>query len=257
MERCIQERGVFPTIVAVDFAGRGDLVATADEHAEQLRSLLGGVDEPAAASSTTVAVDTSHHPVRPLRRSRLRSAAHGFAGHAAHRRRPDRVLRRPAGRPQDDLAWALGTSTEPDDEVGQRDLAFGPALARHLPAFISAAPAELAAEPSRCSTAPASRSPRWKRSGWDDGAIAGLADRADQALSAVTGLGHDHGRAGHRGRVVAEVGDRVGLCRGVLLHGQPATPDLFDLGNVPDEVGWRPDSGAFTPAGLIDLDQGS
>ena len=29
MEQCIRERGVFPTIVAVDFAGRGDLVDTA------------------------------------------------------------------------------------------------------------------------------------------------------------------------------------------------------------------------------------
>ena len=58
-------------------------------------------------------------------------------------------------------AWALGASTEPDGEAGQHDLAFGPVLARRLPAFIAAAPAELAAGPSPCSTAPGPRSPPW------------------------------------------------------------------------------------------------
>ncbi len=111
MERCIRERGVFPTIVAVDFAGRGDLVDTADQHAQQLRSLLDGLGEPAAGASTTVAgavaSTSSTSPATtvavdsgpPLTATPITQLTGGD---------PDRVLRRPPRRQTDDLRVGVG-----------------------------------------------------------------------------------------------------------------------------------------------------
>jgi hypothetical protein len=241
MERCIQERGVFPTIVAVDFAGRGHLVATADDHAEQLRSLLGGVGEPASASSMTVAgasatstttTPTTAAPVDsgpPLTASAVTQLTGGdptaFCAVLPDTRKTI-------------YAWALGTSTEPDDEAGQRDLAFGPALARHLPAYIAAAPAELAerAQPvlDRARAAVAAL----EALGLNDDAVAELADRTDQALGAVTGLDTTAAEQDVLAAATEAVGaDRFAGAAASYAASNPQTPDLFDLGDVPEAVG--------------------
>jgi hypothetical protein len=237
MERCIEQRGVFPTIVAVDFAGRGDLVATADEHAQQLRSRLGGVDEPATASSTTAVATSTTPPTTaapvdsgpPLTASLVTQLTGGDpAAFCAVLPDTRKTI----------YAWALGTSTEPDHEVGQRDLAFGPALARHLPAFISAAPAELAerAQPvlDRASVAVAAL----QALGLDDDAVAELADRTDQALSAVTGLDTTAAEQDVVAAATEAVGaDRFAGAAESFAAANPQTPDLFDLGDVSESVG--------------------
>ncbi len=117
MERCIQERGLFPTIVAVDFAGRGDLVddrgpararaalpARRDRGDGHDRSDRGNHDGGRRGHQH------QHHLDHGGRRSpgRHRPAPHRHTDPAPDRRRPGRLLRRPAGDQEGDLRLGPG-----------------------------------------------------------------------------------------------------------------------------------------------------
>ena len=132
----------------------------------------------------------------------------------------------------------MGASTEPDGEAGQHDLAFGPALARRLPAFIAAAPAELAVRAQPVLDRARAAVAALESLGADEDAVTLLADRADQALSAVAGLDTTAAEQ----EVVAAAAETVGSDRfasgaAAFAAANPQTPDLFDLGDVPEAVG--------------------
>jgi hypothetical protein len=257
MERCIRERGLFPTIVAVDFASRGDLVDTAGEHAQQLRSLLGGAGAPSGSSTTVAgtATTTTASPAAtappvesgpPLTATPITKLTGGDpTGFCAVLPDTRRTI----------YAWALGASTEPDDAAGQHDLAFGPLLARQLPALIASAPTELAerAQPvlDRAEAAVAAL----EALGVDEEAAAELAEQTDQALDAVTGLD----TTAVEQEVLAAASEAVGGDRfpsgaAQFAAANPQTPDLFDLGEVPESVGVPAGYAClYAPAGSVDV----
>ena len=247
MERCIEERGLFPTIVAVDFAGRGDLVDTADQHAQELRSLLGGsaataTTGPTAGTTTVAGGATSTSTIST-------TAATAAPADTGPPLTATPIPRLTGGDPaafcaalpearKAIYAWALGASTEPDGEAGQHDLAFGPVLARRLPAFVAAAPTELAARAQRVLDRARAAVAALESLGADEDSVTLLADQADQALSAVAGLDTTAAEQ----EVVAAAAETVGADRfasGALAFAtaNPQTPELFDLGEVPEAVG--------------------
>ena len=158
----------------MDFAGRGDLVDTADQHAEQLRSLLGGSSATATpvrpresttvvgggASTSSISTRGTTAPVDtgpPLTTTPIQRLTGGDpASFCAALPDARRTI----------YAWALGASTEPGGEAGQHDLAFGPALARRLPAFVAVAPTELAARAQPVLDRPGPQSSPSNRSEW-------------------------------------------------------------------------------------------
>jgi hypothetical protein len=243
MERCIRERGVFPTIVAVDFAGRGDLVATADQQAERLRSLLDDVGQPGSAASTTVsggAPTTTTTTTTPTTAAPVDSGPPLTASPIGQLTGGDPIAFcavLPETR-KTIYAWALGVSTEPEDEAGQRDLAFAPALARQLPAYVAAAPTELA-DRARPALERAERAVAALQAlGVNDAAIAALADRTEQAMSAVSGLDTTAAEEEVVAAAVAAVGaDRFASAAASFASANPQPADLFDLGDVPESVG--------------------
>ena len=69
IEQCIEERGVWPNVVAVDFAERGDLMKVVAAYNERVESRLGdlgaaGSNDQTATTPSTGASSTAHHESR-------------------------------------------------------------------------------------------------------------------------------------------------------------------------------------------------
>ena len=191
LERCLRERGRMPNIIAVDFAGRGDLVATVDE-----------INEPAGRADRRPERADGHRGrrgddrrgrVRPRPLSPRRQVASGPALTAG----PITALT--GGDPAAFCAvladartvlygWTLALATEPADEAGQADLAFAPTLVRRLPAYLSSAPTELKARAQPVLDRARAALQVLRDAGVDDAGITALADQAERRLSEVTGL---------------------------------------------------------------------
>ena len=260
MERCLNERGLLPNIVAVDFGGRGDLVSTAAGVNEDLLGLLASTDgvkqpgstAPGQTTSTiapTVPATGPAPSAPPLTVAPITTLTGGDpAALCAVLGDTRKVL----------FGWALAASTEPESEAGRDDLAFAPALVRRLPPFLAAAPTELVARAQPVFERAQAAVSALRTLGLDDQAIAQLADRADEELAAVTGLDTTGVETALAAALVEQVGEaRVAAAAQAFASSHPQAPDLFDLGEVPDTVAQDSGYGCLTsPAGLIDLGQG-
>ena len=257
LERCLRERGRMPNIIAVDFAGRGDLVATADEINSRLVELIDGLSGPTGTepvAATTIAEGATT------------TAAPEVASGPALTTGPITVLT--GGDPAAFCAvladarivlygWTLALATEPADEAGQADLAFAPTLVRRLPAYLSSAPTELKARAQPVLDRARAALQVLRDAGVDDAGITALADQAERRLSEVTGLDSVTAVPDLEAAVASSTGaDRFpGLASG-FAAAHPQTADLLDLGDVPEAVAAAAGFDCLSaPAGLIELTQ--
>jgi hypothetical protein len=259
LERCLRERGRMPNIIAVDFAGRGDLVATVDDINNRLVRLLDGVNgptvsEPAAATTvpggatTTVAPPAEAAAGPALTAGSITSLTGGDPAAFCAVLADARIML---------YGWALALASEPAAEAGRADLAFAPTLVRRLPAYVSSAPAELKARAQPVLDRARAALQVLRDAGVDGAGLTALADESERLLSQVTGLDSVTVVPDLEDAVAAAVGaERLpGLASG-FAAAHPQAADLLDLGDVPADVAAAAGFDCLSaPAGLIDLTQ--
>jgi hypothetical protein len=160
IEQCLTDRGLVPNIVAVDFAERGNLVSTAQELNERrLREERTKAQEaqiPTAPPPEPGATPDAGQ-VTPLPESTVITTLTGGD--------PVRFCRVLPAAKLSITAWAVAILQADPGEAGLTDLAYAPALAEDVRAYVAAAPQELVerAQP--------------------------ILDRADQAVASLKALG--------------------------------------------------------------------
>jgi hypothetical protein len=160
IEQCLTDRGLVPNIVAVDFAERGNLVSTAQELNERrLREERTKAQEaqiPTAPPPEPGATPDAGQ-VTPLPESTVITTLTGGD--------PVRFCRVLPAAKLSITAWAVAILQADPGEAGLTDLAYAPALAEDVRAYVAAAPQELVerAQP--------------------------ILDRADQAVASLEALG--------------------------------------------------------------------
>ncbi len=105
MQTCLQQRGLLPNIVAVDFAGQGDLVSTARKLNDELLDLLKRVRKTIEQQTASDGAHDHADQRRPRRARRAHlggghAAGHRAADQSAHGGRPGRLLCRAGRLPQ-------------------------------------------------------------------------------------------------------------------------------------------------------------
>ena len=187
LERCIEERGKLPNIVAVDYAQTSDLVERLADLNLELLDQVPDEAEPASASTTSTPPTTAAPPTTAPASTTPPSTLPGVEA--------DQIVTTLTGGDPgrfcpsiaDVLASVTGYAeavlTEPASQTGHSDLAFSPYLVRALTPYLAAAPAELfeRADPLRQRAEQAVQA--LKSLGLDDRDIAALATQAADALS--------------------------------------------------------------------------
>ena len=187
LERCIDERGKLPNIVAVDYAQTSDLV---DQLAELNLELLDQVPddaEPASPSTTeppsTTAAPSTTAPASTTTPSTLPSVEEGQIVTTLTGGDPGRFCPTINDVVASVTGYAEAVLTEPASQTGRSDLAFAPYLVRALTPYLEAAPIELyeRADPLRQRAEQAMQA--LTQLGLDDRDVAALATQAADSLS--------------------------------------------------------------------------
>ncbi|HEX6785929.1 MAG TPA: hypothetical protein VF076_01935, partial [Acidimicrobiales bacterium] len=257
LERCLRERGLMPNIVAVDFAGRGDLITTAEQINGRLVDLIQSVSGPSIAANPPAATTT---PAVTLPAGGTPAAASGpaltFAPITALTGGDPAAFCAALGDARTMLyGWALALASEPADEAGRADLAFAPVLARHLPDFVAAAPVELKARIQPVLDRARAAVQTLRDAGVDAAGIDALADKADERLGEVTGYDSVSVLPALADDVAGVVGaSRFSPLASEFAAAHPQAADLLDLGDVSAEVAAAAGFDCLSaPAGLVDL----
>ncbi len=258
LERCLRERGLMPNIVAVDFAGRGDLVSTAEEINGRLADLIQSVSGPSIAANPPASTTTPAAVTVPA--GGTPAAASGpaltFAPITALTGGDPAAFCAALGDARTMLyGWALALASEPADEAGRADLAFAPVLARHLPEFVAAAPVELKARIQPVLDRARAGVQTLHDAGVDAAGIDALADKADERLGEVTGYDSVSVLPALAGDVAGAVGvPRFSQLASEFAAAHPQAADLLDLGDVSAAVAAAAGFDCLNaPAGLVDL----
>ncbi|HEY6530837.1 MAG TPA: hypothetical protein VIY72_00940 [Acidimicrobiales bacterium] len=245
IEQCLDERGVFPNVVAVDFAERGALMATVDSYNQGTRSSVGNlrssVEEDADSTGTTSPGGTTP--------STLPEAVATSSAFKA----PTVITSLTGGNPAvfcagtDQLVavftgWALADLSKPAAAGGLPALTYGPLVDRILRDLGPVTPVELARQLAPGVAQSAAAVDALRQAGFDQAAIDGLADALSEQLA---GPAPDLGVAEQL--VVDRIQEQLGR-DGTLALAQaferdhPTPVGLFDLGDVSDDVatgsGW-------------------
>jgi len=229
---CVAQRGVLPTVVAVNFSEKGNLISTvrainrAKLHQVRTVSRRPSDTGPAPVATPRITITVGPSPTVPAPDT-LTSLTGGT---------PDRFCAALPAAVDAVVAWANTILGEGPPDNGLTDLAYGPVLVRELTAYVDAAPIELGerARPllSRAQSAVAAL----RDLGYSDAAIGHLADEAATVLSAT---GTDPVEA--KSTLVAILreqlsADRLDNAAIVFGAGQPDPATLLDLGYVPDAL---------------------
>jgi hypothetical protein len=235
IERCHSERGLVPNILQVQFAERGDLIATVDalnaQRLEEERAKARAAQPPAEPPPQPTTPDSPEvGQAAPLPESTVITTLTGGD--------PDRFCQVLPPAQLSLNAWAVAIlHAEPVDE-GLTDLAYAPLLVQDLRRYVDAAPEELASRAVPILERARDAVARLRSLGVDDRAIKRLARTASDML---VGPGSPDGLT-VRTSLVRSLENEVE--RGPLrqaaadfasAHGDPTS--LLDLGFVPPEVG--------------------
>jgi hypothetical protein len=236
IERCIEERGVLPNVVAVDFAERGALMKVVREFNEATHRSLTELRGSEDATGTTVAgaTTTTASP------GEVGSTSSAFQVATA-------VTSLTGGEPLAFCAeaeplvdvmtgWALADLAKPAAAGGLPALTYGPAADRAIRRILPAAPIELARQLQAAADQSAAAVAALRGAGVDQAAIDAVADAVAEQLA---GSNPDSAVAAQLvvDRIEAELGrDRtVALARAFDAE-HPTAGAVFDLGTVSDEV---------------------
>ncbi|MGH9277103.1 MAG: hypothetical protein ACRD12_03195 [Acidimicrobiales bacterium] len=242
LRRCLQERGLIPNVVAVDFAEQGDLIGTVKKInaslVDELRRVQG---QPRPSTSVTTARGG---------RATTTTVAGGEAAAAAPLPlpTPTKITTLTGGNPQRFCvnapparaviaAWALAQAVAPRGGVGLSDLAFGPAAARGLDALTPDLPAELVKTTAATRERARAAVQALTDLGMTAAAINDLASLAQARLTSGDYPDPVAVQAALLDKERALVGaDRLDGAARAFLAAHPPAPDLFDLGEVTPEA---------------------
>jgi hypothetical protein len=234
--RCADERGQIPNVLAVDFSERGDVVGVAERLNRELLTEFreirsAGRDEPSSSSTTTTTTVPGTGPQGPPPPpldppTVLPSLTGGDPG--AFCATVDPALRAFS-------AWAVSSVVSPPGARGLPDLAYAPIVARTLDATLAAAPVEIVRQATPAQQRVHAAVAELRALGLDDREIAALADLADRQLADDADALEVLEQLVTRLEELAG-DDAVDASAASFVAQNPEPRDLFDLGEVPDDV---------------------
>jgi hypothetical protein len=150
MQRCVDERGRVPNVVAVDFAERGDLLSVTDDLDGALRSLVSGqapdgqasrpTTVPATTAPTTAPPTTAPGPTTTLPAAPAGTVVTDLSGGD-----PSRFCAAYPAAEQALVAWATASLAALPADQGEVDLALAPLMARDYLSLLDVTPTKLVA----------------------------------------------------------------------------------------------------------------
>lgn len=236
IEQCISERGVWPNVVAVDFAERGALVKVVASYNSQVNDRLSELrGTPVTDGSTTTTVVGTQTTLAPVSAS---SSALGQATVVTSLTGGDpaafcRVV--PAW-VQAMAGWSLAELSAPPAATGLPSLLFGPLVDRQMPAVMASAPDELVVRFTAAQRQAAAAVQALRDAGLTQAQIDTLADamadqfagdHPDAAAAAVRVDDLLKGMLGADGKTALATS---------FGRSSPTDPAVFDLGDVSDQV---------------------
>jgi hypothetical protein len=236
IEQCISERGVWPNVVAVDFAERGALVKVVDSYNAQVDSRLSELrGKPATTGSTTTTIAGTATTLAPVEAS---SSALGQATVVTSLTGgdPASFCRVVGPWVQAMAGWSLAELSKPPAASGLPSLLFGPLVDRQMPAVVASAPDELVVRFTPAQQQAAAAVQALRGAGLTQAQVDTLADamadqfasgQPDAAAAAVRVDGLLEGMLGADGATALAT---------AFGRSNPLDPAVFDLGDVSDQV---------------------
>lgn len=237
VEQCIEDRGVLPNVVAVDFAERGALISFVEKFNESTRRSLDQLRSGATSQSTAT---TSPGSASTTTLPQVGASSEAFTAATV-------VGSLTGGNPEVFCAgasplvdvltgWALADLSKPVAAAGLPALTYGPASDRLLRSLMASAPVELARQLQAARDQAAAAVEALRRAGFDQAAIDAM---ADDLVGQLTGPNPDGGLAEQRAvdRLDAQLGrdGTLALAR-AFDAASPTRAAVFDLGDVSTEV---------------------
>jgi hypothetical protein len=237
IDECIQQRGVLPNIVAIDFAERGDLVRVVDEHNQDVRRSLRELKDTGAGAATAPTAPDGPTSTSPDEAEATSSAfqAPTTIGSLTGGN-PDAFCARVGDIVDVMVAWAVADLAKPAAAKGLPALTYGPLATRLLGQAIPFAPDELARQMRAAVDQGDAAVAALQQAGLTPGEVDSLADMLSMQLTSAEGdsavaeqlvLDRLNARLGRDGTLaLAQAFDRA----------HPTSGAVFDLGDVDDAV---------------------
>jgi hypothetical protein len=237
IDECIDQRGVLPNVVAVDFAERGDLVSFVKSFNEDTRETLGALsgssddeatDTTAPDTSTTLPPDDVGSTSSAFQTATQITSLTG-GNPEAFCSAVDPVLDVMTG-------WALADLAKPAQAGGLPALTYGPLADRLIQQILPVAPVELAQQLGAAADQSAAAVEALRQAGLDQSAIDALAD----ALSDQLGGPNPDSAVAERlivDRLQTQLGRDATLALAKSFDvAHPTAGAVFDLGEVSTEA---------------------
>jgi NADH:ubiquinone oxidoreductase subunit 6 (subunit J) len=238
LEQCAGQRDRVPNVVAVDFAVRAKIATTVREVASALRDRVHGEPEstPTTAPPTTVATPppTTPPPTAPGVEAPLPKAT---AITSLTGGDPTQFCTALVNAAPVLAAWAYAEFSATEEQQGEADLVYGPALVRLMTAYEASAPIEMATLAKPLLARATAAVDTLRHLGLDDDAIAALAERAVQATAVADGPDGVTLQTSLAADIAKQVGQDPLTAAATTFRaaqGDPAT--VSDFGYVSDDV---------------------
>jgi hypothetical protein len=244
MQRCVDERGLVPNVVAVDFAERGDLLSVTTDLDEALRSLVTGeATDGQASGSTTVPATTvpttqppTTAPTGPT--TTLPAAPVGTVVTDLSGGDPSRFCAAYPAAERALIAWASASFAALPADQGEIDLAFAPLLARDYLSLLEVTPNRLVALAQPLKARMDRALAELGALGLGEVEIASMATRASDELSALGEPDAITVQLTLLAELERQVGEAKVAAAAQELVGEDAVT-TFDLGTVPEDAARR------------------
>jgi hypothetical protein len=244
MERCVEERGRVPNVVAVDFAERGDLLSVTGDLDEALRSLASGeapdgqasgsTNVPATTAPTTTSPTTT--PAGPT--TTLPAAPAGTVVTDLSGGDPSRFCAAYPAAEQALVAWATATLAALPAGQGVVDLAYAPLMARDYLSLLDVTPTRLVALAQPLKARMDRALAELDGLGLGEVEIATMATRAADELAALGEPDAITVQLTLLAELERQVGEAKVAAAADRLVGEDAVT-TFDLGTVPEDAAQR------------------
>jgi hypothetical protein len=246
IRQCIRERGRIPTVIAVDFSAKGDVVGTVKEANRQLLSdyrRLRGITPPAPTGPTTTTAEPP--PGTPAPTSVLPPLDVATPITSLTGGDPAAFCQAVPAADRGVTAWALASLVAAPGGRALPDFAYGPVVAADLGNAYAVGPEELVRQGALAIARARAAVAALRNLGLDQAAMDELASKARTELTSAEN--RDPAVVQQivlddlRGRVGA---DQVSAAAVAFANANPEPPGLFDLGDISPEVAQRDGYGA-------------
>jgi hypothetical protein len=237
IDECVQQRGVLPNIVAIDFAERGDLVRVVDAHNQDVRRTLRQLRDTGAGdvtSTTTSGTTPSTSAVETEATSSALRAPTPIGSLTGGN--PDAFCARVGDIVDVMVAWAIADLSKPPTAKGLPALTYGPLARRVIGEVVRFAPTELALQLQAAVDEGDAATTALQQAGFTAADVDSLADTLFTQLTAPDG---DSATAEQM--ITDRLDARLGRDGTVALaqafdRDHPTSGAVFDLGDVSEAV---------------------